>query len=70
MHDELSALGRVQYNSVQDVITYGVEINDTHPPGGQVFLYYWTSLFGTGEMIVKLPFLICGLLAVILVYKN
>lgn len=69
MHDELSALGRVQYNSVQDVITYGVEINDTHPPGVQVFLYYWTSLFGTGEMIVKLPFLICGLLTVILVYK-
>lgn len=69
MHDELSALGRVHYSSVQDVITYGVEINDTHPPGVQVFLYYWTKLFGTGEMMVKLLFLICGLLTVWMTYK-
>jgi hypothetical protein len=69
MHDELSALGRLQYNSVQDVITYGVMINDTHPPGVQLFLYYWTRLFGTNEMIVKFPFIICGLLSIVLAYK-
>ncbi len=69
MHDELSALGRTLYSSVNDVIIYGSEINDTHPPGVQVFLYYWTKLFGTNEMIVKFPFIVCGLLSVLLTYK-
>jgi hypothetical protein len=69
MHDELSALGRTQYNSVRDVITYGVEINDTHPPGVQLFLYFWTSLFGTNEMVVKFPFILCGLFSILLAYK-
>jgi hypothetical protein len=69
MHDELSALGRTQYHSVQDVITYGVEINDTHPPGVQLFLYFWTNLFGMNEMVVKLPFILCGLCSILLSYK-
>jgi hypothetical protein len=69
MHDELSALGRLQYQCVQDVITYGVEINDTHPPGVQLFLYFWTNLFGTNEMIVKFPFILCGLFSILLTYK-
>jgi hypothetical protein len=69
MHDELSALGRLQYQSVQDVITFGVEINDTHPPGVQLFLYFWTNLFGTNEMVVKFPFILCGLFSIVLAYK-
>lgn len=68
LHDELSALARTQYNSVQDVITYGVEINDTHPPGVQLFLYFWTNLFGTNEMVVKFPFILCGLFSILLTY--
>jgi uncharacterized membrane protein len=69
LHDELSALGRTTYNSVQDVITYGVEINDTHPPGVQLFLYFWTNLFGTNEMVVKFPFILCGLFSILMAYK-
>jgi hypothetical protein len=69
MHDELSALGRTLYPSVQDVITYGVEINDTHPPGVQLFLYFWTNLFGTKEIVVKFPFILCGLFSILLAYK-
>jgi hypothetical protein len=69
LHDELSALGRTEYHSVGDVITYGVEINDTHPPGVQLFLYFWTHLFGTNEMVVKFPFILCGLFSIWLAYK-
>jgi hypothetical protein len=68
MHDELSALSRTNYKSVQDVLDYGVAIYDTHPAGVQLFLYYWTKLFGYGEMIVKLPFILAGLLSIVVAY--
>jgi hypothetical protein len=69
LHDELSALGRTAYNSVEDLITYGVQINDTHPPGVQLFLYFWTNLFGTNEMVIKFPFILCGVFSILLAYK-
>jgi hypothetical protein len=68
MHDELSALARTNFNSFSELIAKGARV-DGHPVGVQVFLYYWTKLFGYGEMIVKLPFIICGLLSVVVVYR-
>jgi len=67
-HDEFSALFRTHFNSFSELIEKGVKV-DGHPAGIQVFLYYWTSIFGDSEWIVKLPFVICGILAVLLVYK-
>lgn len=64
MHDELSALSRLQFDNFSDLIREGVMLGDTHPAGVQVFLYYWTQLFGTGEMLVKLPFILSGILAI------
>ena len=58
MHDELSALSRLQFNNFNDLIREGVMLGDTHPAGVQVFLYYWTALVGTSEIMVKLPLLI------------
>ena len=68
MHDEFSALFRLNFNTFSDLIDKGVKI-DGHPAGIQVFLFYWTKLFGTDEWTVKLPFLVSGVLSVWLIYK-
>lgn len=70
MHDELSAMSRLQFDSFSDLIRYGVVLNDTHPAGVQVFLYYWVMLVGDKEIWVKLPFLITGVASVYLVFKT
>lgn len=69
MQDELSALSRLQFDNFSDLIRHGVMLGDTHPAGVQVFLYYWTQLFGTSEMVVKLPFIISGILSIWISYK-
>jgi len=68
MHDELSAMSRVQFQSFSDMIRYGVVLNDTHPAGIQVFLYYWVRLGGESEWWVKLPFLLSGVASVYLIF--
>ena len=68
MHDELSALFRTQFDTFAELIEKGVKTTDTHPPGIQVFLYYWVKLFGTSEWVVKLPFTLFGLASVALIY--
>lgn len=68
-HDELSALIRVDYPSLHDAISKGVVGVDTHPPGVHAFLWAWTKLFGTGEGVVKLPFIVLSVLAIVLLYR-
>jgi hypothetical protein len=67
--DEFSALFRTRFDNFSDLIKYGVVTTDTHPAGVQVFLYYWTKLFGESERVVKLPFILFGLGAIIYGYK-
>ena len=59
-HDEMSTLFRTRFDSFSDLIDLGVR-TDTHPPGIQVFLYYWIKLFGDANWVVKLPFISMGL---------
>lgn len=66
-HDEMSALVRTRFDRFQDLIELGVK-PDTHPPGVQVFMYFWTHLFGEAEWIVKLPFIIMGIWSIYLAY--
>ncbi len=68
-HDELSALSRTVYGSFSDEITYGVQLGDTHPALVQLFLFYWVKLFGYSEIAIKLPFLLCGVAAIGLIYR-
>jgi hypothetical protein len=68
MWDELSAWNRLHFETFSELIDKGIK-PDGHPAGVQVFLYYWTSLFGDSEWIVKLPFNLMGLASVWLVYK-
>ena len=66
-HDEFSAIFRTNFKNFAELIEKGVKI-DGHPAGIQVFLYYWTRLFGTTEWVVKLPFAIFGILSVYLIF--
>ena len=67
MHDEFSALGRLRFDNFSDLINNGV-LPDGHPAGVQVFLYYWTAVVGTNEILVKLPFILAGILSIWLSY--
>lgn len=66
-NDELSALNRVQYDSYGEMLKEGIT-PDGHPAGVQTFLYFWTKLFGFSEAAVRFPFIIAGLLSVLLSY--
>lgn len=67
--DELSAMSRTQFDSFRDLIRVGVVEKDSHPAGIQVFLYYWSMLFGESEMVIKLPFLLAGVASIYLAYR-
>ncbi len=67
MHDELSGLGRLRFDNFTDLINKGVKI-DGHPAGVHVFLYYWTALVGTSELLVKLPFILSGIISIWISY--
>lgn len=68
MHDELSAVIRSQANSFSELI-YKTKTTDVHPVGVPIFVHYWTKFFGTDTMIVKLPFIIFGLVSIYYSYK-
>lgn len=42
---------------------------DFHPPGFFIILWIWTKIFGTGEIFVRLPSVIFGVLTIYLIYK-
>jgi hypothetical protein len=63
-NDELSALNRLQFDSFSEMIDQGVKLNDFHPAGVQAFLWFWTHLFGNSVWVVRLPFVVCGILSV------
>jgi len=66
-NDELSAVARLNYHTFSDLIEYGVK-TDGHPAGVQVFLYFWTGIFGNSVFSVRLPFIIAGTLSIFVSY--
>lgn len=68
MHDELSALTRLEYDSFSEFIHNGIRL-DGHPAGVQMYLYFFTNLFGYGTLLLKLPFIFIGVFSVYLIYK-
>ncbi len=66
-HDEYSSLRRTGYSTFSELIDKGV-LQDAHPPLTQIFYSYWIDLGGSSEWWVKLPFLIMGVLSVVLVF--
>jgi len=67
-NDELSALSRLQFDNFSDLIEHGVKRIDFHPAGVQVFLWYWVKLFGNDVWVVRLPFVIFGILSVYFIF--
>jgi hypothetical protein len=68
-YDELSALNRTTYQTLSELIDKGVTKLDTHPALIQIFLYFFTKLFGTAEWMVKLPFILAGIASIYIVYR-
>jgi hypothetical protein len=66
-YDELSVFTRLGYVSFSELIEKGV-LPDGHPALVQVFLYYYTAIFGSKEWVVKLPFILCSIASVYLIY--
>ncbi|MDD5570062.1 MAG: glycosyltransferase family 39 protein [Bacteroidales bacterium] len=67
-NDELSALNRLKFDNFSQLIKNGVMLNDMHPAGVQVFLYYWTEIFGYSEASIRFPFVIAGIVSVYIAY--
>jgi uncharacterized membrane protein len=66
-NDELSAIYRLHFDNLHDLFIQGVGI-DFHPAGVQIFLYYWTHIFGTSVAAIRIPFIIAGTLAILFIY--
>lgn len=68
MYDEISTIVRLQFDDFHQLIEKGVK-EDVHPAGVQLFLYYWTHLFGISAWTVKLPFILMSVGSVWLTYR-
>ena len=68
VHDELSALNRMEYSSWAKFYHFGIEV-DGHPAGVHLFLKLLYTLFGDNPFLIRLPFMICSVLCVYQVYK-
>ncbi len=68
-NDELSALSRLDFGTLKDLIQGGVR-PDGHPAAAQVLLWYVVRLFGDREAWVRLPFVLAGIGAVFYAYRT
>ncbi|HQQ93643.1 MAG TPA: glycosyltransferase family 39 protein [Bacteroidia bacterium] len=65
--DELSGLCRTDFDSFSDLLEKGVKI-DAHPALIQVMLFYLVKCFAYSTWIIKLPFLLFSLAALVYAY--
>jgi len=65
--DDLSALLRTHYDSWNELVEKGLK-TDVHPPGIQVFLFFWNRIFTDQAWWIKLPFIGLSLLNVFLTW--
>ncbi|MFM7015631.1 MAG: glycosyltransferase family 39 protein [Bacteroidota bacterium] len=68
-NDELSALSRLQFDNLKSVVENGVRLDDMHPMGVQVFLWFWIKMFGMSAFAIRLPFVIIGCFTLIVIYS-
>ncbi len=68
INDELSTWVKVNFDSIGAVIEH-IKMSDSHPVGMYVFVYYWTAIFGTSEIAIKLPFFLMSMASMFLVYR-
>ena len=66
--DELSAITRLKFDGLADIMEFGVMTSDMHPAGIQLFEEFWSTFFGTSELALRFPFVIMGVLSIWLTY--
>jgi len=67
-NDELSALSRLEFGSLASLVYEGVR-PDGHPAAAQVLLWHVSRLFGEHEAVVRLPFVLAGIAAILFTYR-
>lgn len=67
-NDELSALNRLRFDGFFEMIRLGVRI-DGHPAGTQALLWWISKTTGIEVWMIRLPFVIFGILAVYYVFR-
>lgn len=55
-------------NNIYGIITGSLK--DTNPPLYYIILHYWSSLFGNGEFISRVPSVIFGIISIYVIYKT
>ncbi len=66
--DELSAINRLDYDSLAEMLENGVKKGDFHPAGVQLFEWFWSSIFGTSEVALRFPFVLFGVASIFMIY--
>ncbi|HQI46730.1 MAG TPA: glycosyltransferase family 39 protein [Bacteroidales bacterium] len=67
-NDELSFISRSQINDFSAFFSNGIYA-ETNPPGLIIFLYLWIKVLGTSVFMVRLPFLVAGILSIFFAYR-
>lgn len=64
-NDELSGWSRSQVDNLDLVMK---RIPGDHPPGYQIFLYFWIHTVGDSECLLRLPFAVAGIFTIGAIY--
>lgn len=67
-NEELSIVTRIKEYSFNDFFSLS-NLGDAGPAGFYTFLYFWIKVFGYSVFMIRLPFVICGILTVYYTYK-
>jgi hypothetical protein len=67
-NEELSIITRIREFSFHDFFSLS-NIGDTGPAGFYTFLYLWIKIFGSSVFMIRLPFVICGILTIYFSYR-
>lgn len=67
-NDELSALARLGYDSIRELVWGGVR-PDGHPAAAQVLLWQVTRWFGDHEAVTRLPFVLASIGSILYSYR-
>lgn len=67
-NDELSAVSRLRYSNVSDLLEFGVMKGDMHPAGVQFFMKGWSLIFGKSELAMRFPFVLFGTASIFMLF--
>lgn len=67
-NDELSSIARTHEPRFSALMENSVKRGDFHPAGVQTFIYFWKNTFGIDPFWLRFPFVICGILSVLLTF--